>query len=86
MPTVQTFLWGRYKLVYLLAHMRFPNVLDKTLCLGVTGQDCNVTTTVQSGDFCAAIADTAGIPTSLLLQNNPNVLSDCSNIYPGEVS
>ncbi|KAI0785940.1 hypothetical protein C8Q75DRAFT_294400 [Abortiporus biennis] len=59
--------------------------LGEPLCLGITGQDCQTIHVVQSGDFCALIATEAGIDTSTLLANNPNVLSDCSNIYPGEV-
>ncbi|THH13529.1 hypothetical protein EW146_g6705 [Bondarzewia mesenterica] len=59
--------------------------VGEPLCLGVVGQDCNTTHVVQSGDFCVSIADGAGIPISTLLTNNPNVNSDCSNIYPNEV-
>ena len=57
----------------------------QVLCLGVVGQDCATTHTVVSGDFCALIAGAAGIDASTLLANNPNVNSDCSNIYPDEV-
>ena len=57
----------------------------KLLCLGITGQDCDVVSVVASGDSCTTIADAAGIPLSTLLNNNPNVNSQCSNIYPGEV-
>ncbi|ETW84901.1 hypothetical protein HETIRDRAFT_426061 [Heterobasidion irregulare TC 32-1] len=59
--------------------------VGEVLCLGVVGQDCTTTHTVVSGDFCASIAGAAGIDASTLLANNPNVNSDCSNIYPGEV-
>lgn len=55
------------------------------LCLGITGQDCQNVTVVQSGDFCALIADNAGIDVTTLLANNPNVNSGCTNIYVGEV-
>ncbi|KAJ3553302.1 hypothetical protein NM688_g3689 [Phlebia brevispora] len=55
------------------------------LCLGITGQDCTNTTVIQSGDFCAEIADEAGIDLSTLLDNNPNVNPDCTNIVVGEV-
>ena len=58
----------------------------QTICLGVTGQDCQTIHVVAEGDFCASIADVAGIDVSTLLANNPNVNSDCSNIGIGEVS
>ncbi|KAI9454141.1 hypothetical protein BJY52DRAFT_1123028 [Lactarius psammicola] len=57
----------------------------ENLCLGLEGEDCTDVVVVQSGDSCSAIADAANIPVSTLLANNPNVNTDCSNIYPGEV-
>ncbi|KAH9065618.1 hypothetical protein EDB87DRAFT_861384 [Lactarius vividus] len=57
----------------------------ENLCLGLVGEDCTTVVAVQSGDSCSAIADTASITVATLLANNPNVNSDCSNIYPGEV-
>ena len=57
----------------------------QVLCLGLVGKDCTTVVTIQSGDSCSSIATTAGIPVSTLLANNPNVNSDCTNIYPGEV-
>ncbi|PIL31050.1 hypothetical protein GSI_05746 [Ganoderma sinense ZZ0214-1] len=59
--------------------------VGESLCLGITGQDCDVTHVVVSGDNCEAIAQAAGTTLDILLANNPNVDSDCSNIYPGEV-
>ena len=56
------------------------------LCLGITGQDCQVTHVVVSGDNCQAIAQAAGTTYDLILAHNPNVNSECTNIYPGEVS
>ena len=55
------------------------------LCLGITGQDCQVTHVVVSGDNCQAIAQAAGTTYDIILANNPNVNSQCTNIYPGEV-
>ena len=49
------------------------------------GQDCQDTHTVMSGDTCGLIAQQAGTTLSILLQNNPNINSACTNIYPGEV-
>ena len=57
----------------------------QSLCLGLADQDCSTVAVVQAGDSCDGIASTAGIPMTTLLVNNPNVQSDCSNIYPGEV-
>ncbi|KAM5538366.1 hypothetical protein V8D89_007968 [Ganoderma adspersum] len=59
--------------------------IGEPLCLGITGQDCEVTHVVVSGDNCQAIAQAAGTTYDILLANNPNVNSECSNIYPGEV-
>ncbi|KAI0066417.1 hypothetical protein BV25DRAFT_1835480 [Artomyces pyxidatus] len=59
--------------------------VGEVLCLGIVGQDCNITDVVQSGDSCGLITDATGIPLSTLLTNNPNINTDCSNIYPGEV-
>lgn len=55
------------------------------LCLGIVGQDCQVTHVVASGDTCEAIAEASGTTFDIILANNPNVDSDCSNIHPGEV-
>ena len=55
------------------------------LCLGITGQDCEVTHVVVSGDSCPGIAQLAGTTEDILLANNPNINSGCTNIYPGEV-
>ena len=55
------------------------------LCLGLEDKDCIDVVDVQSGDSCISIATTIGVPVSTLVANNPNVNSDCSNIYIGEV-
>ncbi|KAI8973079.1 hypothetical protein BD414DRAFT_499059 [Trametes punicea] len=59
--------------------------VGEPLCLGIIGQDCDIVHVVQSGDACQAIADDAGTTLAILLANNPNVNSQCTNIYPGEV-
>ncbi|EIN04727.1 hypothetical protein PUNSTDRAFT_122751 [Punctularia strigosozonata HHB-11173 SS5] len=59
--------------------------LGEPLCLGIIGQDCNVTHVVASGDTCSSIAGAAGIKFSLLLTNNPNIDDNCDNIGIGEV-
>ncbi|TBU58632.1 hypothetical protein BD310DRAFT_453789 [Dichomitus squalens] len=55
------------------------------LCLGIVGQDCEVTHVVANGDTCESIAEAAGTTLDILLENNPNVNSECNNIHPGEV-
>ncbi|KAJ7572894.1 hypothetical protein C8J56DRAFT_1060323 [Mycena floridula] len=59
--------------------------LGEPLCLGNVGEDCTDVHVVVSGDGCFAIAQEAGTDLETLFANNPNVASDCSNIYPGEV-
>ena len=44
-----------------------------------------ITTVVQPDDYCWLIATNAGIDVNTLLANNPNLSSDCSNLYVGEV-
>ncbi|KAG7444175.1 uncharacterized protein BT62DRAFT_900467 [Guyanagaster necrorhizus] len=58
----------------------------KVLCLGIVGQDCTDTYVVASEDSCVAIAAADGTTYDILLANNPNVVSTCANIYPGEES
>ncbi|KAG1764747.1 hypothetical protein EDD22DRAFT_747820, partial [Suillus occidentalis] len=48
--------------------------------LGLTGQDYS-----QTNDTCFSVATTAGIPLYMLLANNPNVNTNCTNVYPGGV-
>ncbi|TBU40699.1 hypothetical protein BD309DRAFT_328569 [Dichomitus squalens] len=55
------------------------------LCLGIVGQDCEVTHVVADGDTCESIVEAAGTTFDILLENNPNVDSECTNIHPGEV-
>ncbi|KAG1768026.1 hypothetical protein EV702DRAFT_1145332 [Suillus placidus] len=59
--------------------------VGEVVCLGITGQDCNVTQVMQTGDTCYSVANAAGIPINTLLANNPNVNTICTNVYPGEV-
>ncbi|KAG2367129.1 hypothetical protein BDR07DRAFT_1449010 [Suillus spraguei] len=59
--------------------------VGEVVCLGIKGQDCNVTHVMQTGDTCRSIANAAGIPIKTLLTNNPNVNTICTDLYPGEV-
>ena len=72
------------RLDHLPHHGHLPTA-SQALCLGITGQDCTSVHVVTSTDTCVSIADAAGTNFSTVLANNPNVNSDCSNIYPGEV-
>ncbi|KAK0492775.1 hypothetical protein EDD18DRAFT_1182643 [Armillaria luteobubalina] len=54
--------------------------IGQVLCLGITGQDCNQTEIVMSGDSCSGIALANDIGLATLLVNNRNVNSACSNL------
>lgn len=60
-------------------------VPGEELCLGYAGKDCITTYVVKPDDTCTDIASAAGINTTILKMNNPQINSDCSNIYIGEV-
>ncbi|KAF9219510.1 hypothetical protein BS17DRAFT_789153 [Gyrodon lividus] len=55
------------------------------ICIGLTGQDCQTTYVVQSGDNCVGIAGSYNISENTLLTNNPNLNQICTNLYPNEV-
>jgi hypothetical protein len=55
------------------------------ICLGSVGADCQTTHVVGSGDTCDSIASVAGINTTMLNLNNPQIDADCTNVYIGEV-
>jgi len=57
----------------------------QSLCLGTQGEDCTDVVVVQSGDTCDSIAECAGVNATILLHNNPNINTQCTNIYVGEV-
>ena len=58
----------------------------QVLCLAsILDPGCHVTHVVAAGDTCLSIAAAADTTVDTLLENNPNVNSQCSNIYPGEV-
>jgi len=60
-------------------------VPNSELCLGNTGEDCQTTYVVKSGDTCGAIASGAGTNSTILFLNNPQIDEKCENIYVGEV-
>ncbi|KAF9001003.1 hypothetical protein BDQ17DRAFT_1244936, partial [Cyathus striatus] len=59
--------------------------IGEVLCLATQEEDCTDVFVVQSGNFCEEIADNSGISVTLLIENNPNVNEDCTNLRPGEV-
>jgi LysM repeat protein len=60
-------------------------VPNESICLGYQGEDCTTVYTVKKGDTCDAIAAAQNVNTTLIHENNPQILPDCSNIYIGEV-
>ncbi|KAG6829954.1 hypothetical protein H0H92_002858 [Tricholoma furcatifolium] len=59
--------------------------VGSTLCLGYAGEDCTTTYQVVAGDSCDALAAAHGLNTTILYLNNPQINSECTNIYVGEV-
>jgi len=60
-------------------------VPGQSYCLGTKDEDCKTTTVVVAGDTCDGIQAKAGINSTLLWLNNPQINEDCTNIYVGEV-
>ncbi|KAI5119546.1 hypothetical protein M0805_008532 [Coniferiporia weirii] len=60
-------------------------VSNEVICLGTVGEDCATTYVVKTQDTCDDIAGAFGINTTMLWTNNPNIDSECGNIYVGEV-
>ncbi|KAM6495201.1 hypothetical protein JOM56_009824 [Amanita muscaria] len=59
-------------------------VPGQTLCLANVGEDCNNIHVVALGDDCESVQNQAGINSTLLYHNNPQINENCSNIYVGE--
>ena len=57
----------------------------QVLCLAQEGKDCTSTHVVKAGDGCWSIFTEADVPEKTFYANNPNVKTDCSNIYPDQV-
>ncbi|KAF9235934.1 hypothetical protein BU15DRAFT_77435 [Melanogaster broomeanus] len=56
-----------------------------SICLGWQGEDCSTTYVVQLDDTCDGISSMAGVNSTILYMNNPQINEDCTNIYVGEV-
>ncbi|CDZ97770.1 Chitinase [Phaffia rhodozyma] len=59
--------------------------IGQELCLGTDSADCTDVYVVTSGDTCSKIASAFSIDSSILLKNNPQIETGCTNIYVGEV-
>ena len=57
----------------------------ESLCLGWSGEDCSTVHVVRMDDTCDEVAADHGINTTMLYFNNPQLDSECSNLYIGEV-
>jgi len=60
-------------------------VPNQKICLGYEGEDCTTVYTVVADDTCDAIASAHNMNTTILHENNPQIDTECSNIYIGEV-
>lgn len=59
--------------------------IGQVLCLGTDGEDCKTTHVVVSDDTCDLLTSTYGINSTLLYHNNPQLDTECDNLYIGEV-
>ncbi|OSD06017.1 carbohydrate-binding module family 50 protein [Trametes coccinea BRFM310] len=59
--------------------------VGQVLCLGTEGEDCKTTHVVQQDETCDLITGTYNINATLLYANNPQIDSQCDNLYIGEV-
>lgn len=59
---------------------------DQSICLGYSGEDCTTTHVVAANETCDDITTAAGINSTMLFLNNPQIDTACDNIYIGEVS
>jgi len=60
--------------------------IGQTICLATTAdEDCNEVYSVEASDSCQSILQAKNINSTMLWGNNPQIDSDCGNIYPGEV-
>ncbi|KAI0290934.1 hypothetical protein B0F90DRAFT_1651662, partial [Multifurca ochricompacta] len=55
------------------------------LCLGNSAKDCTSTHIVKPNDDCNIVSSAYHINSTILLLNNPQLYSNCSNLYIGEV-
>lgn len=60
-------------------------VPGQSYCLGWQGEDCVTTYVVKAGDDCDIVASAVNINTTILYENNPQINSNCSNMYIKEV-
>jgi LysM repeat protein len=56
-----------------------------TLCLGYEGEDCKDTYVVKANDTCDMVSNKYGLNSTVFRLNNPQINSDCTNMYIDEV-
>ena len=57
----------------------------QVLCLGTEGEDCQKTYVVTKDNTCDGITFAHGLNSTILSLNNPQINTECTNIYVGEV-
>ncbi|KAF6754125.1 hypothetical protein DFP72DRAFT_1068954 [Ephemerocybe angulata] len=57
----------------------------QVICLAKEGLDCHLISQVDHNNTCEDIVAATGVTLEKLLQNNPNIDAECTNIYEGEV-
>ena len=87
--SILIFIFHRYQLAVVNANIdsSCSNLIPgQTLCLAENAaEDCSTTYVVRSGDTCEDIASRAGLNTTILSLNNPQINAECTNIYTDEV-
>ncbi|KAF8581894.1 carbohydrate-binding module family 50 protein [Ramaria rubella] len=59
--------------------------INQKICLGTTGEDCQTTYVVAPNDTCNDITSRIGVNATILYANNPQIDSECTNLYVGQV-
>ncbi|KAH8081372.1 hypothetical protein HD553DRAFT_79816 [Filobasidium floriforme] len=60
-------------------------MIGQEVCLGQRGVDCSKVHVVVKGDTCLGLADTYDLDDTVLYKNNPQINSECTNIYLNQV-
>jgi len=60
-------------------------IIGDELCIGYENEDCKNTYVVIKDDTIEAITGKVGVNSTILMENNPQLKEDSSNLYIGEV-
>ncbi|TRM57397.1 hypothetical protein BD626DRAFT_465102 [Schizophyllum amplum] len=60
-------------------------IAGQDYCIGYEAEDCSDVWVVEAQQTCDDITGVMAIEMSMLQENNPQLLDDCSNLYVGEV-